>query len=78
MVIINYSTLNSEHNWEDLCIQLSNQQTRAPDNHNQIKESPISIWFLQMFHRRFANGWDPGVCKSNRLHVDILRFSLLK
>ena len=25
--INNYSTLNNEHNWEDLCIQLRNQQT---------------------------------------------------
>ena len=24
------------------------------------------------------NGWDPSVCKSNRLHVDILRFSFIK
>ena len=23
-------------------------------------------------------GWDPRVCKSNRLHVDILRFSFIK
>ena len=23
-------------------------------------------------------GWDPSVCKSNRLHVDILRFSFIK
>jgi hypothetical protein len=23
-------------------------------------------------------GWDPNVCKSNRLHVDILRFSFNK
>ena len=23
-------------------------------------------------------GWDPSVCKSGRLHVDILRFSFIK
>jgi hypothetical protein len=23
-------------------------------------------------------GWDPSVCKSKRLHVDILRFSFIK
>jgi hypothetical protein len=23
-------------------------------------------------------GWDPSVCKSNRLHTDIIRFSLIK
>ena len=25
-----------------------------------------------------TTGWDPSVCKSNRLHVDILRFSFMK
>ena len=24
------------------------------------------------------NGWDPSICKSNRLHVDILRFSFME
>ena len=23
-------------------------------------------------------GWDPSVCKSNRLHVDILRFAFIQ
>ena len=32
--INNYSTLNSENNWEDLCIQLRNQQTCTLDDHN--------------------------------------------
>ena len=33
--INNYqSTLNSEHNWEDLCNQLRNQQTCTYDNSN--------------------------------------------
>ena len=38
---INYSTPNSEHNWEDLCIQLRNQQTSTSENHNLIKGGPI-------------------------------------
>ena len=29
-----YSTLNSERNWEDLCIQFRNQQKCSSDNHN--------------------------------------------
>ena len=39
--INNYSTLNSEHNWEDLCVQSKNQQTYPSDNHNQIGVDPI-------------------------------------
>ena len=27
------STLNNEHNWEDLCIHFKSQQTRTSDNH---------------------------------------------
>ena len=32
----NYSTLNSEHNWEDPCIHLRNWQTCTSNNHNYI------------------------------------------
>ena len=32
--INNYSLLNNEHNWEDLCIWLRNQQTQISDIHN--------------------------------------------
>ena len=31
---IKYSTLNSEHNWEDMCVHIRNQQTRTFDKHN--------------------------------------------
>ena len=31
---MNCSTPNNEHNWQDLSIQLSKQQTRNPNNHN--------------------------------------------
>ena len=43
----NYSTLNIEHNWEDLCIMLRNQQTCTSDNHNYIMGGPnfqSSLW----------------------------------
>ena len=38
---INYSTLTSEHIWEDLCVKLKNQQTCTSDNHNLISVGPI-------------------------------------
>lgn len=31
--IINYSTLNNEHNWEEISIQLSDQQICASNNY---------------------------------------------
>ena len=43
-----YSTLDSEHNWEDQCMKLKNQQTRTYDNHNEIRGGPI-------FNPVFAN-----------------------
>jgi hypothetical protein len=33
---------NSEHDWEDLCIQLNNQQRCTTDNLNQVMGGPIS------------------------------------
>ena len=38
----NYSKLNTKHNWENLCIQFKNQQTRTSDNHNYLREGSIS------------------------------------
>ena len=40
-IFINYSKLSSEHNWEDLCVQLRNRQTCTSDNHNLIRGGPI-------------------------------------
>ena len=37
----NYSILNNEHNWKDLCLWLENQHTCTSNNHNQIKGDPI-------------------------------------
>jgi hypothetical protein len=39
--LIYYSTMFSEHNWEDLGIKLGNQQIGTPDNHNQIRGGPV-------------------------------------
>ena len=30
----NYSTFNSDHHWDDLCIQSRNQQTCTSNNYN--------------------------------------------
>ena len=39
---IQYFTLNSElHNWEEVYIQLSNQQTCTSNNHEKINGGPI-------------------------------------
>ena len=40
----------------------------------------ISLGCWDQWSGRFLGviGWDPSVCKSNRLHVDILRFSFIK
>ena len=61
-----YSTLNSEHNLEDLCIQLRNQQTCTFDNHDCIRGGMIFIAFLHMFHHRFANLARGLLYESNR------------
>ena len=37
----NHFTLNNEHNWEDLCIQLIIQQTCTSDSHNHSRRGPI-------------------------------------
>ena len=36
--LINYSTRNSEQNWENFYIQLGNQQTCVFDKHNKMRE----------------------------------------
>ena len=39
---INYSALNRDHNWEDLCIQiLRNRQTSTYVDHNPKRGGPI-------------------------------------
>ena len=38
----NYSTLNNEHNWEDLRVYLRNQQTCTSNNYNYMRGGPIS------------------------------------
>jgi hypothetical protein len=43
---IKCSILNGEHNWEDLCIQLRNQQICIFVNHNRIMGGPIFALIL--------------------------------
>lgn len=40
--IINWLLDDREHNWEDLCIMLRDQQTCTFNNHNYIKGHPVS------------------------------------
>ena len=50
----NCSTLNNEHNWEDLCIYLRNHQRALSVTITKLGEVQFSIQSLQMFHFRFA------------------------
>ena len=50
----NCSTLNNEHNWEDLCIYLRNHQRALSITITKLGEVQFSIQSLQMFHFRFA------------------------
>ena len=53
---INYFTLNSVYNWEDLCIQLRNQQICTSDNHDYVHMGGCDFQsVLLIFHHRFAN-----------------------
>ena len=47
--VAHYSTLNNEHNGEDLCTKLRNQQTYTSVNRNQIKGALIFNPILQNF-----------------------------
>jgi hypothetical protein len=76
--IINTSTLNSEHNWEVLCIQLKNQQIYTFHNDNQIRQGPIfnPIFTLNVMATCVTlHGFaimlesDTCVCGSPRLYV---------
>ena len=69
----NYSTLNSEHNWEDLCIHLRNQQTHTSNNIPKSGEIQFSNQFLQMFHHRFANVAWVLSCKSNEQKLENIK-----
>ena len=60
---IGLSLLNSEHNWEDLCIQLRNQQTCKFDKSREVQ---FTTQFFLMLHCRFANATQVSLCESNR------------
>ena len=71
--INNYSTPNSEHNWEDLCIQLINQQTCASIIVYDMNGVPISIQFSNKLYQRFANATPILMCNSNRNKLEIMK-----
>ena len=60
------STLNSAHNWKDLCLQLrkpTNMHLRTPYlNH---RTSNVAVQFVLRLHHRFANETQVSLCKSN-------------
>ena len=47
--------------------------------YTHLYRSPIQVTpVIEGIFGHKITGWDPGVCKSNRLHVDVLRFSCIK
>lgn len=50
-----FSTLDNEHDWEDLCKQLRDEQHMHSNHHNSIMGDSISIQLLLILHHRFAN-----------------------
>jgi hypothetical protein len=45
---------------------------------SNVREVPIVHLRVQGFQPAYPAGWDPRVCKSDRLNVDILQFSFIK
>lgn len=89
--INNYSTPNTEHSWEDICIQLQNQQTCILIFKTEFGEVWFSILFLQTSRRRFANAheliccvnlisrsWRPCKTNPNITHVSYVETTSLK
>ena len=60
---------NSKHKWHFDVLDLQ-KHVRSTDLVKGLEQ--WSGGFLGII------GWDPSVCKSNRLHIDILRFSFIK
>ena len=48
---INYSPLNSEDNWDDLCIQVRNRQTCTSDYQNDMGGGSVfsMVFFVNVF-----------------------------
>ena len=63
---INYSTLNSEHNWEDLRIVQEMYKHALPMTIVKRGEIQFSFRFLLLLHCRFANTTQILFCKSDR------------
>jgi hypothetical protein len=51
--IYNYSKLNSEYNWEDLCIQFNKHTLLIAIT--KLEEVRFCIRFLHMFHCKYSN-----------------------
>ena len=62
---INYSTLNSEYNGKDICIQGINKYA-LPITITKTCVILYFIWFLLMFHHSFANATQIRRCKSDQ------------
>ncbi len=60
-------------NWEDLCIQLINQQTCASIIVYDMNGVPISIQFSNKLYQRFANATQILLCNSNRNKLEIMK-----
>ena len=45
---------------------------------DMLNDDEQAVVIGEIFGHIYIIGWDPSVCKSNRLHVDILRFSFIK
>ena len=60
---INQFELNIEHNWEDLCTFIKNEQTCTSIAQTISKE--FVFMSLMVLHCRFANAKQGLLCKSN-------------
>ena len=56
--------------------QFRENQRLYPNLSNEKKLKDVHMQWSGRFLG--ITGWDPSVCKSNRLHVDILQFSFIK
>lgn len=52
---ISLTILNSDHNWEELCIQVRHHQSCIYENHNSIRIVRFLIWSLLIFHHKVVN-----------------------
>ena len=63
--IVNYSTLNNEHNWKGMCTQIRPQQTCTFSNHNYIEDLILHPRFTICFIVDLLNAIQVLLCKTN-------------